>query len=122
MASFKLLRGPSAATLGSVALAGVGLAVYRKSIFAEVHAESREPQTQDARGLAVPPDMLQPAPPKVFSSGPAMVSLRLKSSEEINHNTKLLRFEFPNPEAVSGLSLTCKPPHSYQYRKMLTLL
>lgn len=112
MASYKLLRGPPAAALGSFALAGVGLAVYRKSIFAEAHAEARDPQPQDASGLA---GTILPAAPKVFSSGPSMVSLRLKSSEDVNHNTKLLRFEYPNPEAVSGLSLTCKPPHPYQH-------
>jgi hypothetical protein len=34
-------------------------------------------------------------------------SLRLESSESVNHNTKRLRFEFPNPTARSGLTLTC---------------
>lgn len=33
-------------------------------------------------------------------------SLRLESSESVNHNTKRLRFEFPNPTARSGLTLT----------------
>ena len=122
MASYKLLRGPPAAALGSFALASLGLAVYRKSIFAEAHAEARDPQPQDARGLAGTPELLRPAPPKIFSSGPSMVSLRLKSSEEINHNTKLLRFEFPNPEAVSGLSLTCKRSESVKTGHILTLL
>lgn len=32
--------------------------------------------------------------------------LRLKSSESINHNTKRLRFELPDPNVKSGLSLT----------------
>jgi cytochrome-b5 reductase len=37
-------------------------------------------------------------------------SLRLESSESVNHNTKRLRFEFPNPTARSGLTLTCTFP------------
>jgi cytochrome-b5 reductase len=32
--------------------------------------------------------------------------LRLQSSESINHNTKRLRFELPDPNTKSGLSLT----------------
>ncbi|KAF3001268.1 hypothetical protein E8E13_003877 [Curvularia kusanoi] len=35
-----------------------------------------------------------------------MISLPLESSEQVNHNTKLLRFKFPNEADVSGLSLT----------------
>ncbi len=45
---------------------------------------------------------------KVFGRGPAMVSLPLESSEQVSHNTKLLRFRLPNENDVSGLSLTCK--------------
>jgi len=46
-------------------------------------------------------------PSKVFSGllGP---TLRLESSETVNHNTKRLRFAFPDSNAVSGLTLTCK--------------
>ena len=45
---------------------------------------------------------------RVFGRGPAMISLPLESSEQVSHNTKLLRFKFPNEGDVSGLSLTCK--------------
>lgn len=48
------------------------------------------------------------APAKVFGRGPAFVSLSLESSEQVNHNTKLLRFKLPNESDVSGLSLTCE--------------
>ena len=48
------------------------------------------------------------APTKVFGRGPAFVSLQLESSEQVNHNTKLLRFKLPNETDVSDLSLTCK--------------
>ncbi|KAL4803412.1 hypothetical protein BDV18DRAFT_40721 [Aspergillus unguis] len=44
---------------------------------------------------------------KVFGKGPAFKSLKLHSSENVNHNTKKLRFELPGgANAVSGLSLT----------------
>jgi cytochrome-b5 reductase len=33
-------------------------------------------------------------------------SLRLQSAEMMNHNTRRLRFELPDPNATSGLSLT----------------
>lgn len=47
------------------------------------------------------------APAKIFGRGPAFISLPLESSEQVNHNTKLLRFKLPNESDVSGLSLTC---------------
>ena len=43
----------------------------------------------------------------VFGRGPAFISLPLESSEQVNHDTKRLRFSLPNPDDVSGLSLTC---------------
>lgn len=46
------------------------------------------------------------APPKIFKGGPAFVSLALESSEDVNHNTKRLRFKLPSRDAVSGLPLT----------------
>lgn len=45
-------------------------------------------------------------PAKVFGRGPAMVSLPLESSSQINHNTKLLRFSLPHSTDTSGLALT----------------
>jgi cytochrome-b5 reductase len=49
-------------------------------------------------------------PQKIFSRFFGQ-SLRLENSENVNHNTKRLRFAFPNPEAQSGLTLTCIYPH-----------
>ncbi|KAJ4406692.1 hypothetical protein N0V91_004382 [Didymella pomorum] len=43
---------------------------------------------------------------RVFGRGPAFVSLPLESSEQVNHNTKLLRFKLPNEGDLSGLSWT----------------
>ena len=48
------------------------------------------------------------APKPVFGRGPAFVSLPLESSEQVNHDTKRLRFSLPNSTDVSGLTLTCK--------------
>ncbi|KAL4920055.1 hypothetical protein BDW62DRAFT_177500 [Aspergillus aurantiobrunneus] len=46
-------------------------------------------------------------PQKVFGRGPAFKSLRLHSSENVNHNTKRLRFQLPGGEnSQSGLGLT----------------
>lgn len=47
-------------------------------------------------------------PRPVFGRGPAFVSLPLESSEQVNHDTKRLRFSLPNSTDVSGLTLTCK--------------
>jgi cytochrome-b5 reductase len=46
-------------------------------------------------------------PPKVFGRGPSFIALPLESSEQVNHNTKKLRFKLPTPDSVSGLPLTC---------------
>lgn len=48
------------------------------------------------------------SPKRLFTGGPAFLSLPLESSESVNHNTKKLRFSFPDKDAVSGLSVTCE--------------
>jgi cytochrome-b5 reductase len=35
-------------------------------------------------------------------------TLRLESSQQVNHNTKRLRFQLPDPNSNAGLGLTCK--------------
>jgi cytochrome-b5 reductase len=44
--------------------------------------------------------------PKVFN-GEDWVDLKVASIENLSHNTKRLRFEFDDKEAVSGLPVTC---------------
>ncbi|KAL9084422.1 MAG: hypothetical protein Q9165_008060 [Trypethelium subeluteriae] len=45
-------------------------------------------------------------PGKVFNGmGSSWVELKLAESEDVNHNVKRLRFEFPNREDTSGLSV-----------------
>lgn len=87
MATLQRLR--PAAILGGVAGAGIGLAILSQTIMSEAHADSG-------------------APRKVFGGGPAFIALPLESSEQVNHNTKKLRFKLPQPDAVTGLPLECK--------------
>lgn len=48
-------------------------------------------------------------PRKIFGRpGPSFTRLTLESSEEVNHNTKRLRFALPSENAITGLPLTCK--------------
>jgi cytochrome-b5 reductase len=82
---------PSTATiLGTAAATGLGLTIYTRHMMAIAHAESSSP-----------------APKKVFGGGFANVVLPLESSEQVNHNTKRLRFRLKEDE-ISGLPLTCK--------------
>ncbi|KAL4864390.1 hypothetical protein BDV12DRAFT_205765 [Aspergillus spectabilis] len=83
-----LLNGRVVANaLTVLTVGGVSIAVsryYSKNAF----AESSEPQ-------------------KVFGRGPVFKSMRLQSSEYVNHNTKRLRFELPGgANSQSGLGLT----------------
>ena len=41
--------------------------------------------------------------PKTFTSGIFFEDLRLRSSEDVNHNTKRSHFDLPSQDAVSGL-------------------
>lgn len=57
-------------------------------------------------------------PKKFFTSGFSFQDLKLESSEVVNHNTKRLRFELPDKDAVSGLRASCKSePMSIYYVK-----
>ncbi|KAG4421148.1 hypothetical protein IFR04_005668 [Cadophora malorum] len=88
MAARAILRTqrPAAITAGLLGATGVGLWVARSYYTNNAFAES-------------------PEPPAVFSRWFGQ-SLRLGSSEVVNHNTKRLRFEFSNEDAKSGLVLT----------------
>ncbi|KAH7348572.1 NADH-cytochrome b5 reductase-like protein [Rhexocercosporidium sp. MPI-PUGE-AT-0058] len=77
---------PVAVAAGLLGATGVGLWVAKSYFTNNAFAES-------------------PEPPTVFSSWFGQ-SLKLGSSEVVNHNTKRLRFEFPNEDARSGLVLT----------------
>ncbi|CAG8150540.1 unnamed protein product [Penicillium olsonii] len=71
----------------SVSVLAVGSGAYfAQSFLSTAHAESKEA-------------------PKAFA-GFGFTTLRLHSTTDVNHNTKRLVFEFPDPTATSGLSLT----------------
>lgn len=70
----------------SVGLAGLGAGIYRYRTSAVAEPKDR---------------------PKVFN-GEEWVDLKLAGVEDLSGNTKKLRFEFENKEAVSGLSVACK--------------
>ncbi|KAK4106027.1 ferredoxin reductase-like protein [Parathielavia hyrcaniae] len=111
MTTASLLRGPRTATFGALAAAGLGFAFLRTFYSAKPSAVASAHHTGsgpvDAAEPAGPQNMARPtASSRVFSSGLSMVSLRLKSCEEVTHNVKRLRFEYPDPQAVSGLSVT----------------
>lgn len=80
--SARLSRGVT-----GLAVAGAGVGLYYMYMRSVVHADSG-------------------APRQIFGSGPAFISLELESTQAVNHNTKRLRFKFPEPDAVSGLTLT----------------
>ena len=82
-------RRPVAALTGAFTLAGGGIWLVNSTLFCGLSAESAD------------------APPKAFSGFPGP-SLRLAASQEVNHNTKRLRFKFPDPDAESGLHLISK--------------
>lgn len=84
--STRLSRGVTGV---AVASAGAGAGLYYTYMRNVVHADSG-------------------APKRAFGSGPAFLSLELESAEAVNHNTKRLRFKLPEPDTVSGLTLTCK--------------
>lgn len=89
MASVAARRFRPATVAATIAAGGIGLGILSQILVGRASAESG-------------------APPKVFGAGPAFVSLPLESSEDVNHNTKRLRFKLPQRDSVSGLSLTCE--------------
>ncbi|KAI0015198.1 hypothetical protein F4780DRAFT_108026 [Xylariomycetidae sp. FL0641] len=74
------------ASLGGAAIATVGAGLYYRYGMSVAHADSGRP--------------------KAFGGGPAFLSLKLESSELVNHNTKKLRFALPTEDHVSGLPIT----------------
>jgi hypothetical protein len=88
---FRTRLPPSITTksaISAIAILGTGAYFTQSRFLTSAHAESNEA-------------------PKVFS-GFGFTTLRLHSTKDVNHNTKRLVFEFADPSAQSGLSLTCK--------------
>ncbi|KAI0134313.1 oxidoreductase NAD-binding domain-containing protein [Xylariales sp. AK1849] len=80
-----LRRARASTIIGTVAAAGLGMAIYSRTSMSTAHADSG-------------------APKKLFS-GMVMTSLPLESSESVNHNTKRLRFKLPE-DTISGYPMT----------------
>lgn len=90
MSTQELINTYGSSVFKGLAVAGIGGVVLSKLIMTRAHAESGEPK-------------------KVFGrAGPTFTRLTLESSEEINHNTKRLRFALPSDDAITGLPLTCE--------------
>ena len=70
-------------------------------------------QSQSSSALAATDRIVQDPgqspkdPKKTFTSGFSFQDLKLESSKVVNHNTKRLRFELPEKDAVSGLRASC---------------
>jgi cytochrome-b5 reductase len=74
----------------AVGLAGLGVGLYRYNSGAAVAEAPKERA-------------------KVFTNGDqGWVDLKLSDVEVLSHNTKRLRFEFPDKESVSGLQTACE--------------
>ena len=72
----------------TVGIAGAGIGFYRYSTGAATAEAPRQ---------------------KVFVGGDqGFVDLKLANVEQLSHNTKRLRFEFDDKEAVSGLHIACE--------------
>ncbi|ROV94805.1 hypothetical protein VMCG_08901 [Cytospora schulzeri] len=88
MSTQELVTTYGSSVLKGLAVAGIGGAVISQLMMKKADAESSEPK-------------------KVFGrAGPSFTRLTLESSEEVNHNTKRLRFALPSEDAITGLPLT----------------
>jgi cytochrome-b5 reductase len=77
--------------LFAIGAIGIGVGVYR---YTQQKPGSAEPAKERA---------------KVFLGGDqGWVNLKLADVEDLSPNTKRLRFEFPDKEAVSGMKVACK--------------
>lgn len=97
----ELLQTHGATIAKGFAVAGVSGVLISKFLMASADAE--------APGADAAVTLKKQEGKKVFGRpGPVFQSLALQSSEDVNHNTKRLRFKLPGDADVSGLPLTCK--------------
>ena len=102
MFSQRVLR--SSAPLIATAVIGGGL--YAASLQNGPQNQSAPPPSATNR-IVQDPSKSPKEPKKIFTSGFTFQDLKLESSEIVNHNTKRLRFELPDKDAVSGLHASC---------------
>lgn len=103
----------------------VGTAVIGGGILAAslYNSSNTQSPSSPAADHAAPPSAQTPRDAKkIFTSGFSFQNLKLESSEVVNHNTKRLRFQLPEKDAVSGLHPSCtfapsSPQHlTYTYK------
>lgn len=97
-----LLQIHGATIAKGIAVAGVSGVLISKFMMASADAEAPGADGAMAKQQAG-------GGKKVFGRpGPVFQSLALQSSEDVNHNTKRLRFKLPGDADTTGLPLTCK--------------
>ena len=101
MFSQRVLRS-SAPFLGTAVIAG---GLYAASLQNTGPSESHPDTVKDRAVQGSSQNSNNPK--KTFTSGFSFQDLKLESSEIINHNTKRLRFQLPDKDAVSGLHPSC---------------
>ena len=89
-----------------LATSAVGASFYAASF--QDGSQTQSPSSSAAVGRSLQTPSQSPKDPKkTFTSGFSFQNLKLESSENVNHNTKRLRFELPDKDAVSGLHPSC---------------
>ncbi|KAL9067831.1 MAG: hypothetical protein Q9161_006649 [Pseudevernia consocians] len=101
MFSLRVLRS-SAPLLGTAVIGGV---LYAAS-YQNASQTRSSPSPAIADRTVQNPSQSPNVPKKIFTSGFSFQDLKLESSELINHNTKRLRFELPDKDAISGLRVS----------------
>ncbi|KAL8281720.1 hypothetical protein RB597_009431 [Gaeumannomyces tritici] len=100
---------PAAATSSSPITAAAAAPHPRPAMSTNMYIAAAAVVAAGAYGVYLrsqPPVRADDGSAKFFGGFPPLKSLRLHSAELINHNTKRLRFELPDKDSVSGLSLT----------------
>ena len=105
MFSQRVLRS-SAPLLATVAIGG-GISLVPFQSGPQTHSPS---PPADTSPTAQTNPQNPSGPKKIFTSGLFFQDLKLESSEIVNHNTKRLRFQFADKDAVSGLRPCCEQP------------
>lgn len=110
----ELLQAHGATLAKGAALVGVSGVLISKFLMSTADAEApTATATAGADAMSAvntkqQQQQAQAGAKKVFGRpGPVFQSLALESSEDVNHNTKRLRFKLPADGDVTGLPLTC---------------
>lgn len=108
-----VLQSHGATIAKGIAVAGVSGVLISKFMMASADADAPASNGSDAALKQQQHEGTSVSGKKVFGrAGPVFQSLALESSEDVNHNTKRLRFKLPGDADITGLPLTCEfsPP------------